>query len=98
MAPETSDLICAANVPCVQIVLLVCDCFHVEADRWNGGHYLTELQPIQHRRLAGGVESESEQSNLGRLEEARQAGSQERLAPYRQSPEDIARLKLARST
>lgn len=64
MPPERSNLVLAAYVPHVELDILVRDRLDVEAHGWDGGDVLAELELVEDGSLAGGVESEHEETHL----------------------------------
>jgi hypothetical protein len=46
MSPERSDLVLAADIPDVELGVLVCDGLDVEADGGDGGYVLVELELV----------------------------------------------------
>lgn len=49
MSPERSNLVLAADIPNVELDVLVCNRLDVEADCRNSGDILPELQLVQDR-------------------------------------------------
>jgi hypothetical protein len=47
MSPERSDLVLAADIPDVELGVLVCDGLDVEADGGNGRDVLVELELVE---------------------------------------------------
>ena len=66
--PEGADPVLATDVPHVHVKALVLDSLDVEADGWDGGHVLAELELIEDGRLAGGVETKHKAAGLTVLE------------------------------
>ena len=62
VSPEWSDLILTADVPYVELDLLICDCFYIEPDCWDSGHGLAELELIQDGRFARRVKPQHQHS------------------------------------
>mmetsp|Transcript_5216 Transcript_5216/g.16452 ORF Transcript_5216/g.16452 Transcript_5216/m.16452 type:complete len:252 (+) Transcript_5216:9-764(+) len=60
VAPERADLVLAADVPHRQREGLVVDGLDVEADGRDGRDDLAQLEPVENRRLACGVEADHE--------------------------------------
>ena len=46
MSPQRADLVLAADIPDVELCVLVCDGLDVEADGGNGGDVLVELELV----------------------------------------------------
>ena len=46
MSPQRADLVLTANVPDVELGVLVCDGLDVEADGWNGGDVLVKFELV----------------------------------------------------
>jgi hypothetical protein len=53
VAPQGADLVLAPDVPHGEADVLVLDRFHVEPNRGDRGHDLTQLELVQNRCLAG---------------------------------------------
>ena len=47
MSPQRTNLVLAADVPDIELCVLVCDGLDVEADGWNGGDVLVELELVE---------------------------------------------------
>jgi hypothetical protein len=47
VSPQGTDLVLAADVPDVELCVLVRDCLDVEADSGNGGDVLVELELVE---------------------------------------------------
>jgi len=48
MAPERSDLVLSADVPDIELHILVCDRLDVESDGWDRGDSLVQLQLVEY--------------------------------------------------
>jgi hypothetical protein len=49
VSPQRADLVLAADVPDIELGVLVCDRLDVEADGGDGGHVLVELELVEDR-------------------------------------------------
>jgi hypothetical protein len=58
VAPERADLVLAADVPHRERDVLVLDGLDVEADGGDGRDNLAELELVEDRGLAGGVQAD----------------------------------------
>ena len=59
-----SELGLAADVPRVELNVLVLESFHVEADGWDGVDDFSELHLVQDGGLACGIETDHEDSHF----------------------------------
>lgn len=64
MPPQRTNLVLTTDIPDVKLDILVGDSLDVEADGRNGGDVLAELELVENGGLAGGVETEHEQSHF----------------------------------
>jgi hypothetical protein len=64
MPPERPDLVLAADVPDVELDILHRHRLDVEADRRDGRDGMGELERVEDRRLAGGVEAEHQDADF----------------------------------
>lgn len=69
MPPKRSDLILAADVPHVELDVLVGDRLDVESDSGDGSDVLAELELVEDGGLAGGIEPQHQQPHLLRSED-----------------------------
>ena len=77
--PERADLVLSADVPHVELYLLVLDRLHVETDRWDGVDDLAELELVEDCGLARRVEADL----WGEEWERRGGGERERAEKVR---------------
>ncbi len=47
MSPQRPDLVLAADIPDIELCVLVCDGLDVESDGGNGGYVLVELEFVE---------------------------------------------------
>jgi hypothetical protein len=47
VSPQGTDLVLTSDVPHVEFGVLVCDSLDVEADGWDGGDVLVELELVE---------------------------------------------------
>ena len=64
MAPERSELVLAADVPALELNVLVLQGLHVEANRRNRVHCLVHLELVKDGCLARCIKTEEEDANI----------------------------------
>merc|ERR550514_319736 len=64
VAPKGTDLVLAAHVPDREADVLVLHGLHVETDRRDRRHHLSELELIKDGRLPGGIKADHEDAHL----------------------------------
>jgi len=77
VGPEVAQLELTADVPGLELDVLVLKGFHVEANRWNRVDCLVELHLVKDGRLAGGVEAKHEQADGVLLAKSLEEGGEE---------------------
>ena len=65
VAPERANLVLAADVPHRERDVLVLDGLDVEADGGDGRDDLAELELVENRGLAGGVQADLDEGGRG---------------------------------
>ena len=68
VSPQRANLVLAADVPDVELCVLVCDGLDVEADGGDGGHVLVELELVEdccRRRSARGCSRSGQWTHTG---------------------------------
>ena len=73
--PEAAQLVLTADVPTVELKVLVLESLNVEADCGDGVHCFVQLHLVEDRGLAGGVEPENEEAHLLVGSESSEEGS-----------------------
>ena len=64
MPPQGPNLILAADVPHIELDVLVGDGLDVEADGGDGGDVLAQFKLVQNRSLPGSVEAQHQKAHL----------------------------------
>ncbi|KAG6554759.1 hypothetical protein Mapa_003778 [Marchantia paleacea] len=64
MLPQRPDLVLTSHIPHREADVLVLHRLHVETDRRNGGHNLSQLQLVQNRRLSSRIQTHHQNSHL----------------------------------
>lgn len=64
MSPKGTNLVLTADIPDIELDILVCHRLDVEADGGNGRHVLAELELVQNGRLSSSVETQHQKSHL----------------------------------
>ena len=49
MSPQGSYLVLSANIPHIELDIFVGDGLNVEADSWDGGNVLVQLELVENR-------------------------------------------------
>ena len=64
VSPEESNLVLTAYIPHCETDVLVVNSLDIEANGWNGGDDLTELELVEDGGLTSSIETDHENSHL----------------------------------